>query len=139
MAKSIASDVVVVVNSVNLSNWAFKVDVKLEKDKVDVSGFNVTSSKEFLPGQKDEEFIVSFRQDFGSSAVDQTLWPLYNGGSGFAILVQPTSGGTSTSNPTYSCGTAYLYEYHPLDADLGNANETQVTFSCNSAVTRGTS
>lgn len=139
MAKSIASDVRVVVNSVNLSAWAFKVDVKLEKDKVDVSGFNADSSKEFLPGQKDEEFVVSFRQDFGANAVDQTLWPLYNGGSGFPISVMPTStGGTSATNPIYSCGTAYLYEYHPLDADLGNANETQVTFSCNSAVTRGT-
>jgi hypothetical protein len=140
MAKSIATDCVVIVNSVNLSAWAFKVDVKLEKSKEDVSGFNATASKSFLPGQADEEFIVSFRQDFANNAVDQTLWPLYNSGSGFAVSVQPNStGGTATTNPLYSCATAYLYEYHPLDADLGNVSETTCTFACNAIVTRGTS
>lgn len=138
MSKSIAQDILVVVNGTTLSNWAFKVDIKLEKDKVDVSGFNPSGSKEFLPGQRDEEFVISFRQDFGASAVDATMWPLYNGGSAFVVSVNPTSSTASATNPTYTCATAYLYEYHPLDADLGNANETQVTFSCNSAVTRGT-
>lgn len=138
MSKSIGTDLLVVVNNVTLSNWCFKVDVKLEKEKVDVSGFNPTSSKEFLPGQKDEEFTLSFRQDFGATAVDSTLWPLYNGGSSFAVSVNPTSATATATNPTYTCATAYLYEYHPLDVEVGNVSETQVTISCNAAVTRGT-
>jgi len=137
MSKAIASDIKVVVNGTTLSNWAFKVDLHLEKEKVDVSGFNSLGSKEFLPGQSTEEFVVSFRQDFGASAVDQTLWPLYNTGTSFVVSVNPTSSSPSSTNPTYS-GTANLYEYHPLDADLGNASETAVTFAINGGVTRAT-
>jgi hypothetical protein len=137
MSKAIASDIKVVVNGSTLSNWAFKVDVPLQKEKVEVSGFNSTASREFLPGQSTEEFIVSFRQDFGSSAVDQTLWPLYNTSTAFVVSCNPTSATASATNPTYS-GTCNLYEYHPLDADLGNASETTVTFAINGGVTRAT-
>lgn len=135
--KFINQDLKVMVNTVDLSAWAFKVDIKLAKEKIDVSGFNAAHAKEFLPGDKDEEFTVSFRQDFGSSAVDQTLWPLYNGSTSFVISVNPTSATASATNPTYS-GTANLYEYHPLNGELGNASETDVTFAINGGVTRAT-
>lgn len=137
MPKHIASDIKVVVNSVDLSAHAFNVDVSLEKDKVDVSGFNASGAREYLPGQKDEEITVSFRQDFDSAKVDQTLWPLYNNGNTFPITVNPTSSAASASNPTYS-GSANLYEYHPLNAELGDVSETQVTFALTGGITRGT-
>src|SRR3954468_3742292 len=130
MSKFISSDVYVQVAGTTLSNWAFKVDIPLQKEKVEVSGFNSAGSREFLPGQSTEEFVISFRQDFGSSAVDQTLWPLYNTGTAFVVNVKPTSATVSSTNPQYS-GTCNLYEYHPLDADLGNASETSVTFAIN--------
>lgn len=135
--KTIASDVYVQVAGATLSNWAFKVDMHLEKDKIEVSGFNSAGSREFLPGQSNEEFVISFRQDFGSSAVDQTIWPLYNSGTSFVVNIKPTSATLSSTNPLFSA-TCNVYEYHPLDADLGAASETAVTFVANGGVTRST-
>lgn len=140
MTKFINQDLYVSVNSVNLSNHAFKVDINLTKDQVDVSGFNSTGTKEFLPGSKDEEVTIGFLQDFSSTAgsnVDATLWPLYNSGTSFVISVNPTSATASATNPTYS-GTANLYEYHPLNGSYGDRSETDVTFKFTGGVTRAT-
>jgi len=137
MSKISLTDAVVKINSVDLSQWAFNVDLHLEKEKLETSGFNSAGAKSFIPGAKDEEFIVSFRQDFAASAVDATLWPLYSGGTAFPISVQPTSGSTTSTNPLYS-GTANLYEYHPLDAAFGEVANTQVTFSVTGGISRST-
>jgi hypothetical protein len=130
----IASDYYVSINNVDLSAWAFSVDLKLERDKVDASGFSPVGAKTFLPGQKDEELIVGFRQDFGSGAVNATLAPLYFGGSAFPFTVSNLSTGTRVT----FVGSANLYEYHPLDAELGDVADTQVTFAVSGAVTQGT-
>jgi len=137
MAKFSLTDAQVKINSVDLSQWAFNVDLHLEKEQLETSGFNAAGAKSFIPGAKDEEFVVSFRQDFASSAVDQTLWPLYSGGTAFPFSLQPTSGSTTTTNPLYS-GTANLFEYHPLDGEFGAVAETQVTFKVTGGVSRST-
>lgn len=137
MAKHQAQDYYVKINSVDLSNWAFNVDLKLEREKLDVSGFNSTGAKEWVPGSKDEEATVSFRGDFAANAVDATLAPLYFNSTTFPILMRPTSGTISATNPEYR-GSANLYEYHPLNAEVGEVAETQVTFAFTGAVTRGT-
>jgi hypothetical protein len=133
----INNDVVVIVNGVDLSNNAFNVDLNLTRDQVEVSGFNSAGAKEFLPGSKDEEVVVSFRQDFAAAKVDATLWPLYTNGSTFGILVRPTSSAASSTNPAYTA-TAGLYEYHPLDGAFGAASDTQVTFKLIGGVSRAT-
>lgn len=137
MGKLLGNDVFVKVAGVDLSNDAFNVDIHLEKERVEVSGFNATGTKEFLPGQATEEVTVSFRQDFASGKVDATLWPLYSGGSAFAMEFRPTSGTPTATNPVYS-GSANLYEYHPIDVAFGDVMDTQVTFAFTGAVARGT-
>jgi hypothetical protein len=137
MAKLIHQSDYISVNSVDLSYWGFNIDVNLQKDQVEVTGFNSTGTKEYLPGNKDEEIVASFRQDYGNGGPDQTLWPLYNGGSAFPIAVRPTSGSATNTNPVYS-GSATLYEYHPIDGALGAVSEIQCTFKVQGGLTRGT-
>jgi hypothetical protein len=138
VAKFTLTDASITINSVDLSDHAFSVDINLEKDKIDVSGFSSVGSKDYLPGAKEEEFTVSFRQDFAAAKVDATLWPLYNNGTTFPFVIKPTSAAVSATNPSYN-GNANLYEYHPIDGDLGDAAETQVTFSITGGINRSTS
>ena len=135
MAKFTLTDASITVNSVDLSSHAFSVDIKLEKDKIDVSGFNSSGATEYLPGSKEEEFTVSFRQDFAAAEVDATLWPLYNDGTTVPFIIKPTSAAVSATNPSYS-GDCNLYEYHPLDGELGDVSETQVTFVVTGGIER---
>jgi hypothetical protein len=135
--KYINTDCKVVVNGVDLSNQAFNVDIPLVKTQVEVSGFSASGAQEFLPGPKDERVTVSFRQNFGGTLVDATLWNLYNSGTPFILAVNPTSGTANASNPTYS-GTANLYEYHPINAAFGDVSNTDVTFIFTGGVNRAT-
>lgn len=127
MPKFISTDWKVVINGVTLSDHAFDVQIQDEKEQVDVSGFSPTGRREFLPGIQDQGITVSFLNDFGSGSVHATIWPLYEGGSSFPVLVQPDSdAGTSGSNPWYG-GTANVFSYPP-SATLNERAEVVVEF-----------
>ncbi len=128
MGKRLNTDVKVVVGTVDLSSHADSVDTPSEKEQVDVSGFNANGTREFLPGLADQTITVQFLQDFGSGSVHATLYPLYTGGSAFAIFVQPdSSDGTSATNPVYG-GSANLYSYNGLNGALNDVGKTEAIF-----------
>lgn len=129
MAKFIANDIQVLVNSVNLSDHAFSVDTPSEKEQIDVSGFNPNSTKEFLPGQKEESVTIQFLQDFASASVHQTLNPLYVSGGSFPLSLLPDSDtAVSATNPRLS-GSVVLQSYNGLSAELGQRAEISATFT----------
>lgn len=127
MPKFISTDWKVVINGVVLSDHAFDVQIEDEKEQIDVSGFSPTGVREYLPGTRDQTITVQFLSDFGSSSVHATVYPLYNGGSSFPILVQPDSDvGTSATNPWYG-GTANVFSY-PVGATLNERAEQTIAF-----------
>lgn len=131
MAKFLSTDWKVVVNGVVLSDHAFDVQIADEKDRVDVSGFSPTGTREFLPGLSDQSVSVQFLADFkaaAAGAVHATIYPLYSGGSSFPFFVQPDSDvGTSATNPIYG-GTAQVFSY-PMGATLNERAEQTVEFA----------
>ncbi len=127
MAKFINQDVLVSVAGVTLSDHAFSVDVPQSREQIDVSGFNSTGAKEFLPGATEETVTIGFLQDFAAAKVHATLSPLYQNSSTFALIIAPTSGGISSTNP-YFQGTAALFEYNGLSGELGNRSEITAVF-----------
>jgi hypothetical protein len=138
VAKFLSTDWKVMVNGVDLSVYADSVDTPMEKDQVDVSGFGGT--REFIPGIADATITVEFLQDFASSKVHATLYPLFSGGSVFPMYVQPfRSSGTSATNPICG-GTASMYQYNGGAAALNDAAKLSVDFkpAPNSSFTWGT-
>jgi hypothetical protein len=125
--KFISTDWKVLVNSVDLSDHAFDVQITDEKEQIDVSGFSPTGRREFLPGIQDQTIAISFLQDFASAEVHATIWPIYEGGLSVPVLVQPDSdAGTGSTNPTYS-GTANCFSY-PVSGTLNERAEVVVEF-----------
>ncbi len=126
MSKFAATDVCVIINSQNISDWCFDVDVPDSKNQIDVSGFNSTSSQEFVPGTRDQSAVIQVLQDFGNTMIHQLLNPLYTSGTAFAFEVRPTSAARSATNPWFG-GTAQMYEYDGLKATLNNRAEITLT------------
>src|SRR3954452_24432535 len=89
MGKYLLNNGKVLVGAADLSNYAFSLDTPDEKEQVEVSGFNPTGSREFLPGQRDHTITIGFLQGVGSAEPPPILQPLYEGGSAFVIPVQP--------------------------------------------------
>src|SRR5262245_39249941 len=128
MPKYLLTKAKVMVNGIDLSNYAFSLDTPEEKEQVDVTGFNPTGAQEFLPGQLSQTITVGFLQGFGTGEPHRVLQPLYSGGSAFLISVQPDmTAGPSAANPTFS-GTANMYAYNGLGGALGARGEIEATF-----------
>ena len=127
MAKFILQDGYVAVAGTVLSDHAFNVDLPQEREQIDVSGFNATGQKSFLPGATDATATVQFLQDFASGSVHQTLEPLYRNSSTFLLDIRPTSTVVSATNPTFR-GTAALFSYNGLSGNLGDRSEITAVF-----------
>ena len=128
MPKQLATKWKVSVAGVDLSDHAFDVAIADAKDRVDVSGFSASGTREYLPGLRDQTVTVQFLQDRDAGKVHQTIFPLYQSGSAFAFYVQPLSdAGTSASNPLYG-GSACIFSY-PSQATLNEREEASFEFS----------
>ena len=138
MARSVFTNCYLLVNSVDLSNRVQQVAVNRQADKVEVTAMTATG-KEYLPGLRDDSIEVTFRQDFASTSVDQTLDPLFAGGSTFLVKVAANGSSFSATNPVYS-GTCALFEYSPISGNVGDALDAPTVFAManGGSIVRGT-
>ena len=134
MAKFINQDITITINSVELDDHAFSVDIQAEREQIDVSGFNATGSKEFLPGASDETVTIGFLQDFAAASVHATLEPLYRNSSTFVMSIKPTSASVSATNPSFA-GTAAMFSYSGLSGELGGRSEITAVFKSANSLT----
>ena len=126
--KHIATNYRVVVDNVDLSEWAFDVQVGDEKDRVDVSGFG--GRREFLQGLQEQNVTVSFLNGWGTGEPMFVMRPLYESGSLFPFYVQPfnDSGGTATDTNPQLGGSATQIFTLPVSATLNERAELEIEF-----------
>lgn len=128
MAKFLLTQVEVLIDGNDLSNWCFSIDTPEEADQVDVSGFNAARLREFLSGLKDQTITISMLQDFGALGPHATLQPLWEAGDTFDIWIKADSAlAASATNPVFG-GEAQMFSYNGLSGELNARSEIQVTF-----------
>ena len=115
------------VGATDLTSHAFNVDTPGTKEQVDVSGFSVAGTREFLPGLADESIVIQFENDFAASSVHATLEPLYRNGTPTLVYVVSTSAAISATNPAFG-GQGVLFDYNGLSGALNARSETTATF-----------
>ena len=134
MAKLVLTDAKVVINSVNLSDHITNITLDSKTDVIETTGFSQTS-KNRVSGLTDNTVTLDFVQDFASSSVEATIYPLV--GTVVAMTVAPTSGAdVITSNPTYSFN-ALVSDWTPLKGAVGQLSTASVTWSISGAITMG--
>ena len=89
-----------------------------------------------IGGLKSGSVAVNFHQDFASSSVDSTLYSAL--GTVVAVVVKPTSGSVSATNPSYSF-SVLVSGVTPIAASVGDLAVQSLTFPISGAVTRATS
>ncbi len=126
MAKLVLKDCVIVVATVDLSDHVSQVEVSMKKASVDTTNFS-GGGKEQVAGLKDDEFSVTFQQDYAAGSVNALLYNLYNSEQEFVVSVKPRPLAVSATNPLYQ-GTCILLEYQPLAGKPGDLSDTKVKF-----------
>jgi hypothetical protein len=138
MSITVLTDASVTVSGVDLSDHVRRVTVTMSSDDVDITAMGQTAHNH-APGLRDDRVTVEFFQDFASSKVDATLNVLQGVQAGGTVVVKPTSGTVSATNPTYTL-VGVLMGYVPLDGEVGAASMTTVEFlpAAGSKITRAT-
>lgn len=136
MARIVLTDVSVVINSVNLSDHIASVTLTTSEDVVDTSAFSSTiaAGRTRVAGLVDNSVTLEFHQDFATSSVEQTIYPLL--GSTTSVVIKPTSGAVSASNPSFSF-TALVSEWQELSGSVGDLATASVTWPISGAITKG--
>lgn len=134
MAKFIATDYKVTINGTNFSSSLASVELPVEIDEQETTAFG-SSWRTRIAGLKSGSITLEFHQDFGSSSVDATLWPLL--GTNATVVVTPTSSSVSATNPSYS-GEFLVTQYTPYASTVGDLATLSVTWPLNGALTRAT-
>lgn len=136
MARIVLTDAKVTINSVNLSDHIASVTLNTSNDVVETTGFSSTAARTRVAGLQDNSVTLEFHQDFATSNVEQTIYPLL--GSTTTVVVLPTSSAVGATNPSYTF-TALVSEWQPLSAAVGELSTASVTWPISGAITKAVS
>jgi hypothetical protein len=126
MAKIVLTDASVTINAIALSDHANSVTVNYEIDSVETTSFGDTSHR-FAGGLQNISVEVALMQDFAAASVEATIYPLV--GTTTTLVIKPTSGATSATNPTYTISNAFLASHTPVAGSVGELSMTTLSFT----------
>lgn len=136
MAIFAATDYSVTVAGTDFSDHLSSVELPVSVNELDTTNFGSSGWNETIGGLKSATVSLNFHQDFASSQVDSVLWS--NLGASVAIVVKPTSGSVSSTNPSFSF-SAVVTDVKPIAASVGDLAVQSVSWPVTGAITRATS
>jgi hypothetical protein len=136
MAKFVATDYKVTINGTDFSQSIAQVNLEISSDDVETTAFGGTFRTR-IGGLKDGTLQLDFMQDFGSASVDAVLFPLIQNNSLATVVITPTSGTVSATNPSYTA-LCLVNQYTPFASSVGDLATLSVSWPTSGTVTRGT-
>jgi hypothetical protein len=135
MAALVLTNAYVTINSVNLSDHIASITINTADDVIDTTAFGNTARTR-VAGLTDNSITLEFHQDYATSNVEATIYPLV--GSTTAVVVKPNGSSTSATNPSYSF-TALVSEWQPLNGAVGELATASVTWPVSGEITKAVS
>jgi hypothetical protein len=133
MARIVLTNAFVTINAVNLSDHISSVTLSTTEDIVETTAFGSTARTR-VAGLLDNSITLEFHQDYATSSVEATIYPLI-GAAPTAVVVKPNGSTTSASNPSYTFN-ALVSEWTPLNGAVGELATASVTWSIDGAITK---
>ena len=134
MAKFVATDYKVTINGGTVSSSLASVELPIEIDEQETTAFG-SEWRTRIAGLKSGSITLEFHQDFAAGALDSILWPLL--GTNATVVVVPTSGTVTSSNPSYS-GSFLVTQYTPYASTVGDLATVSISWPLSGALTRAT-
>jgi hypothetical protein len=135
MARLVLTNASVVFGSTDLSTYISSITLNSTFDIVETTAFGNTA-KTRVAGLADNSVTFEFHQDYATSAVEQTIYPLL--GTAVSVVAKPVAGTTTAVNPQYTFSTL-VSEWTPLNGSVGELATASVTWPISGAITKATS
>jgi hypothetical protein len=126
MAVLVLTNAYISVNSVVLSDHGNNVTVNYEVDQIEVTAFGDGGHK-FTGGLQNNSIEMTLNQDFATSNVEATIYPLV--GTTTTVIIKPNGATTGAANPSYTITNAYLAAHTPVAGAVGELAQTSLTFT----------
>ena len=133
--KFAATDFDISIAGTDFSDSIAALTLDVSRESLEITAFG-DSARRYIGGLQDSSVTISLHQDFASGSVDSTIWS--NLGGTVAIVVKPTSGTVSATNPSYSFN-ALVVQSTPFASNVGDLATIDVTWPVDGAITRATS
>ena len=134
MARLVLTNASVVFGSTDLSSYISSITLNSTFDIVETTAFGNTA-KTRVAGLADNSVTFEFHQDYATSAVEQTIYPLL--GTAVSVVAKPVAGTTTAVNPQYTFSTL-ISEWTPLNGSVGELATASVTWPISGAITKAT-
>jgi len=134
MARLVLTNASVVFGSTDLSSYISSITLNSTFDIVETTAFGNTA-KTRVAGLADNSVTFEFHQDYATSAVEQTIYPLL--GTAVSVVAKPVAGTTTAVNPQYQFSTL-VSEWTPLNGSVGELATASVTWPISGAITKTT-
>ena len=135
MARVVLTNAYVVFGTNDLSDHIASITINTTFDIVETTAFGNTA-KTRIAGLADNSVSLEFHQDYATSSVEQTIYPLL--GTAVTVSVKPVNTTTSAVNPQYAF-SALVSEWTPLNGSVGELATASVTWPISGAITKTTS
>ena len=140
MPRIVLTDVSVTVNAINLSEFLTSVTLTTSVDVVETTGMSTAGAKTRIGGLKDNSVTLEFNQDFAASGPEITVNAIGSSllGTVVPIVIKPTSGAVSATNPSYTFN-AVVSEWQNLQAAVGELSTISCSWPITGAITKAAS
>lgn len=133
MAKIVLTNAYVSVGGVDLSDSISSVSLSTTRDAVETTAFGSTAARTRVGGLADNSVTLEFHQDFATSEVEQTIYPLL--GTTTTVIINANGSSTTTTNPSYTF-SALVTEWTPVNGAVGELATASVTWPISGAITK---
>jgi hypothetical protein len=115
----------VTINSVDLSDQCTSATVTYTAEALEATAFGDTARK-YTSGLQNNEVTVTLYQSYAGSETEASIYALV--GTTTSLVLKPSSGAVSATNPSYTLTGAYLETHTPIAASLGELSTVTLTF-----------
>lgn len=116
----------VTINSVDLSDQCTAASITYTVEALENTAFGSTA-RTYTSGLANNSITVTLYQSYAAAETEVSVYNLV--GTTTSIVIKPSSGAVSATNPSYTLATAYLESHTPINASLGELSTIDLTFT----------
>jgi hypothetical protein len=118
--------------TVDVSDHVRSIEISSTYDIVETTVFGDVSRRR-IASLADNQLGIEFIQDFGSSSIEATIYPLL--GTAATVNIRPVNAAVSATNPNYSF-SALITNWTPLSASIGELVTAAVQWPISGDITK---
>ena len=116
----------VTINSVDLSDQCTAASITYLVEQLENTAFGSTA-RSYTGGLQNNTVTVTLYQSYAGSETEASIYSLV--GTTTTLVLKPSSGAVSATNPSYTITGAYLESHTPINASLGELSTIDLTFT----------